>query len=82
MSAWVAGHQVDAIFPDEKVIVELDSWDFHWSKQSFEDDRDADTAVGDHITLRITDERMKQQSQHEATRLHRILGRRRRLLGL
>jgi very-short-patch-repair endonuclease len=61
------------------VIVELDSWDFHWTKQSFEDDRDrdADTAAAGHITVRITSERMENAERREADRLHRILEQRR-----
>jgi hypothetical protein len=79
MDTFVAGHEVDALFPHEKVIVELDSWDFHWSKQSFEDDRDrdADTAAAGHITVRITGERMAKNERCEADRLHRILEQRR-----
>jgi hypothetical protein len=79
MDTIVAGHEVDALFPDEKVIVELDSWDFHWSKQSFEDDRDrdADTAAAGHVTVRMTGERMKNGERREADRLHRILAQRR-----
>lgn len=84
MSAWVAGHEVDALFPEEKVIVELDSWDFHWSRQSFEDDRDrdADTTAAGHVTVRLTGERMEQRPQREADRLQMILQRRRRSGGL
>jgi hypothetical protein len=79
MDTIVAGHEVDALFPHQKVIVELDSWDFHWTKQSFEDDRDrdADTAAAGHITVRITSERMENAERREADRLHRILEQRR-----
>jgi hypothetical protein len=82
MNTFVAGHEVDALFPDEKVIVELDSWEFHSSRQSFEDDRDkdADTAAAGFLTIRATWERMEKYEQREARRLHRILSRRRRLL--
>jgi hypothetical protein len=80
MSAVVAGHEVDALFPAEKVIVELDSWDFHWSRQSFEDDRnrDMDTAAADHQTVRMTAERLERSEQYEADRLDQILRNRRR----
>ena len=81
MSTFVAGHEVDALFPQEKVIVELDSWPFHSSQQSFEDDRDrdADTLDADHETIRVTAERLEKRPKYESDRLHRILGRRRRL---
>jgi hypothetical protein len=80
MSTWVAGHEVDALFPEERVIVELDSWDFHWSQQSFEDDRerDADTLEAGHETIRVTGERLEKRPQREADRLHRVLAERRR----
>jgi hypothetical protein len=72
--AIVAGHEVDALFPDEKVIVELDSWEFHRDRSSFESDRDrdADTLAAGHLTVRITWGRM---SAREAARLHEILRR-------
>lgn len=75
----VAGHEVDALFVEEQVIVELDSWDWHSSRDSFEGDRnrDADTLLADHPTVRITDERFENQPEEEAARLHAILARRR-----
>jgi hypothetical protein len=73
----LAGYTVDAYFPDHGVIVEIDSWDFHKDRASFEDnrDRDADTLAAGLITVRITDRRMKHTPEEEATRLHRILQR-------
>jgi very-short-patch-repair endonuclease len=75
----VCGYEVDVYFPDERVIVELDSWDFHRSKMSFEADRnrDADTLAAGLITIRITGERFEQTPEQEASRLHRILSQRR-----
>ena len=83
MNAVVAGHEVDALFPDEKVIVELDSWEFHSSRQAFEDDRDkdADTAAAGHLTVRATWERMQKREEREARRLRETLGSRRGLFG-
>jgi hypothetical protein len=76
MGAIVAGHEVDALFPAEKVIVELDSWEFHQDRGSFESDRDrdADALAAGHVTVRITWGRM---TAGEAERLHRILEQRR-----
>lgn len=79
MAAKVAGWEVDALFADEKVIVELDGWDFHSSRQSFESDRERDTstlATG-HVTVRMTWERMHERAAREAARLHTILEHRR-----
>jgi very-short-patch-repair endonuclease len=66
------------------VIVEIDSWEFHRFRSNFEGDRnrDADLLAGGFVTIRLTDERMKQTPQHEADRLHEILRDRRRTLTL
>jgi len=74
MGAVVAGHEVDALFPEEKVIVELDSWEFHQDRGSFETDRDrdADTLAAGHLTVRMTWARM---TAREAARLREILRR-------
>lgn len=75
MNARVAGHEVDALFPDEKLIVELDGWAYHSTRESFESDRDrdADTLAVGHNTVRLTWGRMLRQAAREAARLHEIL---------
>jgi hypothetical protein len=75
----VNGREADAYFPNEKLIVELDGWDFHQSKASFEDDRerDVDNLVIGVETVRIAWERLTEQSEKEARRLDAILARRR-----
>jgi Transcriptional regulator, AbiEi antitoxin len=74
MNAIVAGHEVDALFPNERVIVELDSWEFHHDQSSFESDRDrdADTLAAGHLTVRMTWARM---TDPEAARLREIVRR-------
>jgi very-short-patch-repair endonuclease len=74
----VCGHEVDALFEDHHLIVELDGWDFHRDRHSFEDDRDrdADTLAAGYATVRITWERMHQTPAREAARLQAILARR------
>jgi very-short-patch-repair endonuclease len=78
-NVYVAGSLADAYFPDHQVIVELDSWEFHRHRESFERDRDRDaTALAQGIpTLRITWERLTARSQREGTRFRAILARRR-----
>jgi hypothetical protein len=75
MDANVGGHTVDAYFPDEGLIVELDSWDAHQSRHAFETDRDrdADSLLLGHPTVRITWDRMHDTPRREAERLHGIL---------
>lgn len=79
MGARVLGYTVDALFPNEKVIVELDSWEFHKSPIAFETDRerDADTLALGLATVRITWTRLT-DTEREAARLHQILSARRR----
>ena len=75
----IAGHLVDAVFDAERLIVELDGYEFHGDRGSFETDRDrdADTLAIGHATVRITWERMTQRPRREAARLLSILDDRR-----
>jgi very-short-patch-repair endonuclease len=75
----VAGHRVDAYFPDHKLVVECDGWEFHNDRASFGNDRnrDADLLAIAVATVRITDERLKDNPDEEAARLKRIMRQRR-----
>jgi Transcriptional regulator, AbiEi antitoxin len=66
------GFEVDAVFPDHKLIVELDDYATHGDPATFETDRERDAVHLDHgyRTIRITRERF---NRREATRLRRIL---------
>ena len=70
----------DILFPEERVIVEIDSWRFHSDREAFEGDRDRDAerlAAG-LATVRVTEERLTAMPAREAERLHAILRARRR----
>jgi predicted transcriptional regulator of viral defense system len=71
----VAGHEADVLFPEQRVIVELDGWDFHSDRGAFESDRDrdADRLAAGFLTVRITTERFEGAPAREAKRLHKIL---------
>jgi Transcriptional regulator, AbiEi antitoxin len=75
INVFVAGREVDAFFPVERVIVELDGYEFHSSKDSFRSDRknDAEALAADLVTVRITEDRLEHAPEREAERLHRIL---------
>lgn len=77
----VVGFEVDVYFPAERVVVQLDGWDFHSSRESFISDRDEDATLLelDIVTVRITWERIEEKSVREARRLLRILENRRAL---
>jgi very-short-patch-repair endonuclease len=68
------------LYPAERVIVEVDSVEFHSDRDSFERDRHRDAIMleADYLTVRITDQRMKRTARAEARRLNAILERRRR----
>jgi hypothetical protein len=76
----VAGREVDAFFSVERVIIEIDGRDVHSGRISFEDDRDRDAEMLalDLPTVRVTEERIDNEPEREAERLHRILALRRR----
>lgn len=75
LNALVCGLEVDALFEAERVIVELDGWEFHSDRAAFERDRarDAVTTAAGYITLRITQARMDESPDAEAKRLGRLL---------
>lgn len=71
----VAGYEVDVLFPEQRVIVELDGYEFHRTRRSFENDRERDAAMlaASFVTVRITWERLTQTPEKEAERLKAIL---------
>lgn len=77
------GYEIDVLYPRERVIVEVDSAEFHLDRGSFERDRKRDvvTLAAGYVTVRITDERMKQEPEPEAQRLLGILAARRNSYG-
>ena len=79
VNVWVAGREADAWYPVERVIVELDSWDYHSDRETFERDREKDAAalaLGIE-TIRLTKRRMRDAPEREAERVLAILAMRR-----
>jgi Protein of unknown function (DUF559) len=76
MNQIVAGYEVDAIWREHKLIVELDGREFH--ENAFEEDRERDATLLDagFPVLRITWHRLTRQEQSEADRLHSLLDQR------
>lgn len=77
------GYEVDALFPEHRVIVEMDGWDFHCDRTAFATDRERDAhhLEHGHVTVRLTWERLHETPEREAARLHRILDQTYGLLG-
>jgi very-short-patch-repair endonuclease len=70
------GFEVDALFPEERVVVELDGYAFHDDRAAFERDRERDAILAAHgyVVVRITITRL---TDAEADRLRATLRRRR-----
>jgi len=73
------GHEADAVFDEEKVIVEIDTWDTHNSHQSFTSDRKRDAVAAEHgfLTVRLIAELLASHPKDEAASLLRTLANRR-----
>jgi hypothetical protein len=73
----LARKQADVYFPHHGLIVELDGWGFHNTREAFEEDRERDAENLRHgrSTIRITRERFDTTPDREAARLHEILKR-------
>ena len=73
----VAGHEGDTVWPQHRLVVELDSRTYHERLLDFEADRekDADMLAAGHRVLRITWERFTQRPDLEAARLRTLLKR-------
>lgn len=56
----VLGHEVDVLWPEERLIAELDSWEFHGHRAAFNRDRARDSArlVAGYRTIRVTHDRL------------------------
>jgi very-short-patch-repair endonuclease len=77
---YLLGYEIDVLYPEERVIVELDGYEFHSDRDSFERDRERDVVMlaADYVTVRITKRRMRSSPVREAARLNDILQARRR----
>jgi very-short-patch-repair endonuclease len=73
----IEGHLVDFVWPAQRLIVEVDSYDFHTSRNAFEADRRRDAELQRHgwRVLRITARRLHNDP-------HRVIADLRALLNL
>lgn len=74
-NAIVEGYEVDALWPERKLIVELDSREFHDHARAFETDRvrDAVLQLADYRVLRVTWRRLRREPQIVAAQLRKGL---------
>ncbi len=75
MNASVAGFDVDAVWADALVVVEVDSFEFHRTRRAFERDRrrDAQLQCAGYRVLRVTDRRMEREPDAVAADLRALL---------
>ena len=71
----VEGELVDALWRDERVIVELDGFTFHKSRAQFEADRrrDAKLTVAGYKVLRITQQRLQNEPESVLADIRELL---------
>jgi len=75
MNSVVAGHEVDAVWPDARLIVELDGWKDHRSRAAFERDRvrDSELMVAGYRVVRITWRRLRDHPDEVAALIRSCL---------
>ena len=69
------GFEADFVFPEQRVLVETDSWQHHRSRDSFERDRrrDAVHAAAGWRTLRFTWRQIEDEPQTVAAAVRAVL---------
>ncbi len=71
----VLGHEVDALWPGAKLVVELDSWEHHGDRAAFERDRarDPELMLAGYRTIRITHRRLDREAPQIAAQIRALL---------
>ncbi len=71
----VLGHEVDALWPGAKLVVELDSWEHHGRRASFEGDRvrDPKLMLAGYRTIRVTHRRLDREASALAEQILALL---------
>jgi very-short-patch-repair endonuclease len=84
MNLFIDGYELDAYWASERFAVELDTYEHHGGRRSFEADRlrQEDLKLAGIEMTRVTGRRMDQDPDGVAARLRQLLRQRRRELGL
>lgn len=71
----VLGHEVDALWPEAKLIAELDSWEYHRHRAAFDRDRARVSArlVAGYRTIRVTHHRLDREAATLLAELQSLL---------
>jgi hypothetical protein len=72
----VLGSEVDVLWPAAKLIVELDSWEFHGHQAAFQRDRARDVRllVAGYRTIRVTHDRLDKEAALLAGQIRALVG--------
>jgi very-short-patch-repair endonuclease len=74
-NAQLLGHEVDALWPAAKLVVELDSWEHHGHRTAFERDRarDLKLMIAGYRTIRVTHRRLDREPDRLAAEIRQLL---------
>lgn len=72
----ILDHEVDAYWPSYRLVVEMDSWEFHHHRAAFEDDRARDAAMqaAGYRVIRLTHRQLESEAPRIAAQLRQLLG--------
>jgi very-short-patch-repair endonuclease len=72
----VLDHEVDAYWPSHRLVVEMDSWEFHSHRAAFERDRARDAAMqaAGYRVIRLTHRQLETEAPRIAAQLRKLLG--------
>ncbi len=76
----ILDHEVDAYWPGHRLVVEMDSWEFHSHRAAFESDRARDAAMQTtgYRVIRLTHRQLETEAPRIATQLRALLSSNRR----
>jgi very-short-patch-repair endonuclease len=71
----ILDHEVDAYWPPQRLVVEMDSWEFHGHRAAFERDRARDAALqaAGYRVIRLTHRQLETEAPRIATQLRELL---------
>lgn len=71
----ILDHEVDAYWPSHRLVIEMDSWEFHGHRAAFERDRARDAAMqaAGYRVIRLTHYQLQTETTRIATQLRAML---------
>jgi hypothetical protein len=72
----ILDHEVDAYWPKHRLVVEMDSWEFHAHRAAFERDRARDAAMQaeGYRVIRLTHRQLETEAPRISAQLRKMLG--------